>query len=72
MAGKKGVEVERGGEGCCGLTACKYTLCVFNFVFLVSQSLNYIILVVYYLYSSGPNNYLKQQQSDASLLFRCH
>jgi hypothetical protein len=45
MAGKKGVEVERGGEGCCGLTACKYTLCVFNFVFLVSQSLNYIMLV---------------------------
>ncbi len=68
MAGKKGVEVERGGEGCCGLTACKYTLCVFNFVFLVSLSFNNFILVVF---SSGPNNSLQQQQSNVSFIFRC-
>ena len=25
-------EEDRVGEGCCGLTVCKYTLCVYNFI----------------------------------------
>ena len=33
---KREEEEDRVGEGCCGLTVCKYTLCVYNFIFLVS------------------------------------
>lgn len=35
MALKKEAEVGS-EEGCCGVTACKYTLCLFNFIFLLS------------------------------------
>ena len=56
-------EEDRVGEGCCGLTVCKYTLCVYNFIFLVSTRYTSLYsicrTVIVSICTCTVNNYVK-------------